>query len=174
MKRLESGRLTLVQLDLASIGAWIERDGDRLEELTSARFVRPVDTPPLLDGDLSRIRDELARGAGAGAPWLFILRQTREPVGVGGTAPAGKGVLLIGYTVWPRHQRRGYATEAVLALCEEGLARPDVERIRATIPIGHAASERVVFAAGFVRVGKDFDPDAGEVGVFELSRRAAT
>jgi RimJ/RimL family protein N-acetyltransferase len=77
---------------------------------------------------------------------------------------------MIGYSVWPRHQKRGYAREAVLALCDDAFARGRVKRIRATIPVGHLASERVVAAAGFVRVGKDFDPDAGEVGVFELSR----
>jgi RimJ/RimL family protein N-acetyltransferase len=170
VNRLETQRLALVHLDLASIEAWIQRDAEALERLTSARFLRPVDTPPLLEGDLPRIRDELARGAADSAPWLFVLRETREPVGVGGTAPAGKGVLLLGYTLWPRHQKRGYAREAVLALCEEGLARPGITRIRATIPVGHVASERVVAAAGFRRVGQDFDPDAGEVGVFELAR----
>ena len=173
MKRLHTSRLTLVQLDLASIEAWIARDGARLEELTSARFAEPVDAPPLFEGDLPRIRDELARGAGESAPWLFVLRETREPVGAGGTAPAGKGVLFLGYSVWSRHQRRGYATEAVGALCAEALARPGIDRVRATIPVGHLVSERVVAAAGFRRVGKDFDPDAGEVGVFELSRPAA-
>ena len=172
MNRLETPRLSLVQLDVSSIEAWIERDGARLEELTSARFARPVDAPPLFEGDLPRIRDQLAKG-GTSAPWLFILRQTREPVGAGGTAPAGKGVLFLGYSVWPRHQRRGYATEAVVALCKEALSRPAVERIRATIPVGHVASERVVAAAGFRKVGKDFDPDAGEVGVFELERGTA-
>lgn len=170
MNRLETERLILVQLDAPAIDAWIARDAVLLEELTGARFPEPVDAPPLFDSDLPRIRDQLTGGRESG-PWLFVLRETREPVGAGGTAPAGKGVLLIGYSIWPRHQKNGYASEATAALCKHGLALPGVKRIRATIPVGHNASERVASSVGFRRVGKDFDPDVGEVGVFELSRR---
>jgi len=169
VNRLFTMRLELVQLDIAAIEAWIARDAQRLEELTGARFPEPVDAPPLFDADLPRIRDSLIGGRLKG-PWLFVLRETREPVGAGGTAPMGDGTLFLGYSVWPRHQRRGYASEAALALCEHGLALPGVKRIRATIPVGHVASERVAGRAGLRRVGKDFDPDAGEVGVFELAR----
>jgi RimJ/RimL family protein N-acetyltransferase len=169
VNRLRSERLDLVQLDAPAIDAWIARDGRRLLELTGARFPEPVDAPPLFDADLPRVRQLLQDGPDSG-PWLFVLRETREPVGAGGTSALGDGTLFLGYSIWPRHQRRGYASEAVQALCEHGLAQPGVKRIRATIPIGHVASERVVERAGFHRVGKDFDPDAGEVGVFELPR----
>jgi len=166
VNRLRTERMDLVQLDAHSIDAWIARDARRLEELTGARFPEPVDAPPLFDADLSRIRDILRDGTGSG-PWLFVLRDTREPVGAGGTQAMGDGTLFLGYSVWPRHQRRGYASEAVQALCAHGLAQPGVTRIRATIPVGHVASERVAQSAGLRRVGKDFDPDVGEVGVFE-------
>ena len=166
VNRLVTLRLELVQLDFAAIDAWVARDGVKLEKLTGARFPEPVDAPPLFDADLPRIRDSLAGGRTAG-PWLFILRDTREPVGAGGTSAMGDGTLFLGYSVWPRHQRRGYASEAVLALCAHGIAQPGVKRIRATIPIGHVASERVSERAGLKRVGKEFDPDVGEVGIFE-------
>jgi [ribosomal protein S5]-alanine N-acetyltransferase len=166
VNRLVTPRLELVQLDFAAIDAWVARDGVKLEKLTGARFPEPVDAPPLFDADLPRIRDSLAGGRTAG-PWLFILRDTREPVGAGGTSAMGDGTLFLGYSVWPRHQRRGYASEAVLALCAHGIAQPGVKRIRATIPIGHVASERVSQRAGLKRVGKEFDPDVGEVGIFE-------
>jgi ribosomal-protein-alanine N-acetyltransferase len=169
VNRLETPRLLLVQLDLAAIEAWLAHDAPALERLTGARFPAPVDAPPLFDSDLPRIREQLASGRESG-PWLFILRETREPVGAGGTATAGKGALFIGYSIWPRHQRNGYATEAVAALCAHGFSQPGVKRIRATIPVGHVASERVAASAGFRRVGQEFDPDAGEVGVFELTR----
>ncbi|HYS10564.1 MAG TPA: GNAT family protein [Myxococcales bacterium] len=169
MNRLRTDRLELVQLDAPCIAAWIARDGQRLEDLTGARFPEPVDAPPLFDADLPRILKTFEEGRDSG-PWLFVLRETAEPVGAGGTAPMGDGTLFIGYSIWPRHQRRGYASEAVQALCEHGLAQPGVTRIRATIPVGHVASERVAQRAGLRRVGKDFDPDAGDVGVFELSR----
>ena len=166
MKRLRTLRLDLVQLDAPSIQAWIARDARLLLELTSARFPEPVDAPPLFDADLPRILETLKDGTGSG-PWLFILGDTREPVGAGGTAAMGDGTLFLGYSIWPRHQRRGYASEAVQALCAHGLSQPGVTRIRATIPLGHVASERVAERAGLRRVGKDFDPDVGDVGVFE-------
>jgi RimJ/RimL family protein N-acetyltransferase len=169
VNRLRTERLDLVQLDHASIVAWIARDATRLEQLTGARFPEPVDAPPLFDTDLARIRDTLADGRTAG-PWLFVFRETREPVGAGGTAAMGDGTVFLGYSVWPRHQGRGYASEAVIALCAHGMAQPGVKRLRATIPLGHRASERVAERAGLKRVGKDFDPDVGPVGIFELSR----
>jgi RimJ/RimL family protein N-acetyltransferase len=171
VNRLTTARLTLVQMDLASIEAWIARDAARLEQLTGARFPEPVDAPPLFDSDLPRIREQLAAG-GDSPPWLFLLHDTGEPVGAGGTAPAGDGALFLGYSIWPRHQKRGYASEAVRALCVHALAQPGVQRIRATIPVGHVASERVAAAAGLERVGTAFDPDVGEVGVFERRRPA--
>ena len=169
MNRLRTERLDLVQLDAPAIDAWIARDARILEELTGARFPVPVDAPPLFDADLPRIRQILMNGGDKG-PWLFVLRETAEPVGAGGTSAMGDGTLFLGYSIWPRHQRRGYASEAVPALCAHGLAQPGVTRIRATIPVGHVASERVAERAGLRRVGKDFDPDAGEVNVFELPR----
>ena len=169
MNRLRTERLDLVQLDHACIAAWIARDAKKLLELTGARFPEPVDAPPLFDVDLPRIRDTLADGRTPG-PWLFVLRETGEPVGAGGTAAMGDGTLFLGYSVWPRHQRRGYASEAAAALCEHGMSQPGVKRVRATIPLGHRASERVAERAGLARVGKDFDPDVGPVGVFERVR----
>jgi RimJ/RimL family protein N-acetyltransferase len=166
---VHTARLTLVQLEVPAIDAWIARDARRLEAITGARFPEPVDAPPLFDADLPRIRQTLLDGEASG-PWLFILRETCEPVGAGGTAAMGDGTLFLGYSVWPRHQRRGYASEAVAALCARGLTQPGVTRIRATIPVGNVASERVAGHAGLQRVGKDFDPDAGEVSVFERFR----
>ena len=169
MNRLRTERLDLVQLDYACIQAWIARDPEKLLELTGARFPQPVDAPPLFDVDLPRILDTLVDGRTAG-PWLFILRESGEPVGAGGTAAMGDGTLFLGYSVWPKHQRRGYASEAVTALCAHGMSQPGIKRMRATIPVGHRASERVAERAGLRPVGKDYDPDVGPVGVFELSR----
>ena len=169
MNRLQTERLDLVQLDGPAIDAWIRRDARKLLQVTGARFPEPVDAPPLFDADLPRIQ-ELLKATPDSGPWLFVLRETAEPVGAGGTSAMGDGTLFLGYSVWPRHQRRGYASEAVRALCAHGLAQPGVTRLRATIPIGHVASERVVERAGFRRVAKDFDPDVGDVGVFELGR----
>src|SRR2546429_2209759 len=159
---MRPARVELVPFDAAAIDAWIRRDARALLEITGARFPEPVDAPPLFDADLPRIREILKDGPDSG-PWLFVLRETAEPVGAGGTSAMGDGTLFLGYSVWPRHQRRGYASEAVIALCAHGMSQPGVKRLRATIPRGHPASERVAERPGVQRVGKDFQPDAGPV-----------
>jgi RimJ/RimL family protein N-acetyltransferase len=169
LTRLRTGRLDLVQLDLASLDAWIARDAQALHDLTGARFVEPVDAPPLFDEDLVRIRAMVAN-QGERAPWLFVLRATGEPVGAGGVGAFSQGTLILGYSIWPRHQRRGYATEAAIALVEHALSLPEVQRVKAMTPIGHVASERVLERAGLVRVGEDLDADVGRVSVYERRR----
>ena len=169
LNRMRTERLELVQLELAAIAAWIARDARMLLELTGARFVDPVDAPPLFEEDLARIRHLVAEDQGDG-PWLFLLRETMEPVGCGGVGAFSQGTLFLGYSIWPRHQRRGYASEAAVALCRSALARPDVQRIRALVPLGHLASERVLAKAGLIRIGEDVDAEVGKVGVYELAR----
>jgi RimJ/RimL family protein N-acetyltransferase len=167
VNRLETARLILIQLDVDALDAWLARDAARLEQLISARFREPVDAPPLFDEDLQRIRDDVAERGGE-PPWLFLLRDTREPVGAGGVSPAGDGVVLLGYTIWPQHQLQGYASEAARALCEHGFSRHRARAIRATIPVGHAASERVAIASGMVRVGDGYEEGVGQLGIWEI------
>ena len=169
LTRLRAERLDLVQLDVVCLDAWIARDAQALYELIGARFAEPVDAPPLFDEDLVRIRAMMANHGERG-PWLFVLRSTGEPVGAGGVGAFSQGTLILGYSIWPRHQRRGYATEAAVALVEHALSLPDVQRVKAMTPIGHVASERVLERAGLVRVGEDVDAEVGRVSVYERRR----
>jgi RimJ/RimL family protein N-acetyltransferase len=169
VNRMQTERLELVQLDLTALDAWIARDAHKLHALIGARFAEPVDAPPLFGEDLPRIRALVAQQRSDG-PWLFVLRETREPVGCGGVGAFSQGTIILGYSIWPRHQRHGYATEAAAALCEHAFTLPAVERIRALVPIGHVASERVIARAGLVRIGEDVDVEAGKVGIYERSR----
>lgn len=169
LNRLQTARLELVQLDLPALDAWISGNAHELRSRTGARFSEPVDAPPLFNEDLRRIRQIVWEGRDPG-PWLFVHRGTEEPVGAGGVGAFSKGTLLLGYAIWPQHQRRGYASEAAAALCDYGLSLPGVLRIRALVPLGHVASERVLTRTGFTAIGEDLDADVGRVGVYERQR----
>jgi RimJ/RimL family protein N-acetyltransferase len=67
--------------------------------------------------------------------------------------PDESGTVEIGYEVAPAKRRRGYATEAALALAEWALAREGVQRVIATPLRDNIASQRVLERAGFSRVG---------------------
>lgn len=57
--------------------------------------------------------------------------------------------LDIGYALAPKYQGKGYATETVKALIEEGFKERGAERISANIFVGNDSSKRVVDKLGF-------------------------
>jgi RimJ/RimL family protein N-acetyltransferase len=61
-------------------------------------------------------------------------------------------LAMIGYTLAPRHQSKGYATEAVAALLD-WLTAHGVHRIAATLDPGNLASARVLERCGFRYTG---------------------
>ena len=65
----------------------------------------------------------------------------------------GPGVLEIGYWVHSAHIGSGYATAAVLAVTEVGLAKPGIDRIEIHHDVDNPASGRVAAKAGFHEVG---------------------
>jgi RimJ/RimL family protein N-acetyltransferase len=73
----------------------------------------------------------------------------------------GPGVLEIGYWVHSEHAGKGYATAAVVALCEVGLCKPGINRVEIHHDVDNPASGRVAAKAGF-----------HEVGPIEVSRKA--
>ena len=83
--------------------------------------------------------------------------QTRLFGDVGFKGPPVDGAVELGYGVLTPFRNRGYASEAVQALAEWALARPDVERVVAVCFETNAASRRVLAKAGFARIGQDGD-----------------
>jgi RimJ/RimL family protein N-acetyltransferase len=171
---LMTERLELRPLTADAVDALIDRDRERLETLTNARFPEPLEPPPLMDDALAFLRDRLRAEpeAASWGPRLIVDRATREAlgsVGLGGK-PDPDGVVLMGYSVYPRSERRGYATEASRALAAWALEQPRVTTVRATIPPWHAPSLRVAEKLAMCQVGTAHDDEVGEVLVFELRR----
>ncbi len=104
--------------------------------------------------------------------WLAYRRDDGEAVGVCGLGgpPDTDGAVTLGYSVYPYLEGRGYATEAAGALVAWAMAQPGVQLVRATVPLGHAASMGVARKLGMTDVGWAVDPEAGEVAVFERAR----
>ena len=94
------------------------------------------------------------------------------PPGVNG--PGYEDALELGYTVFPEHRGRGYATEAAAALIAWARGQ-GVARFVASVAPGNEPSLVIVSRLGFVRTGEQWDDEDGLELVFELdaSRTAA-
>jgi len=78
--------------------------------------------------------------------------------GGGFKGPPEDGEVEIGYAVLPQFQRRGYATEMVVALTAWALAQAGVERVIAEVKAENHPSLRVLAKAGFQLVGEGKEP----------------
>lgn len=94
--------------------------------------------------------------------WYFISTEgSRILIGIGGfsDAPNAAGMVEVGYSVLPRFQRRGYATEALKGLVGWAFGHPQVRKVAAEIHPGYEVSAGVLLKAGFSR--EDEDPATG-------------
>ncbi len=163
-------RLRLTALGAGALDAWIARDADRLEAETGVVFDETTEAPPLLGEDLPRLRDEMLLAPGDLGWWLWLVstRDDRRAVGACGLGgPPHAGVVVLGYSVYPRFEGRGLATEASSALLAWALRSPGVRIVRATVPTWHRASIAVARKLGMHETGHETDPDVGEVAVYE-------
>jgi RimJ/RimL family protein N-acetyltransferase len=168
-------RLDLVWLSPQLVESILDGSRDELD------FDAPDDWPNdrdrrFLAFRLRQMRDEPAR-----APWLVravVLRETRELIGhVGFHGPPGVNALRaddaveVGYTIFPAHRRRGYATEAVAALLDWARTQ-GIHRFVASVGPQNDPSLRIVRGLGFVEVGRHWDDEDGEELEFELTPSA--
>src|SRR5206468_1410352 len=86
----------------------------------------------------------------------------------GSNARKDPEAVEIGYTVFPEHRRKGYATQAVHALVDWTRAQ-GVERIIASVGPENEPSLAIVRRLGFREVGRHWDDEDGEEIEFELS-----
>ena len=169
---LLTDRLELIPMSAAALDALIDSDRPKLEAVTHAHFPDPLCAPPLMADALTSMRKQVhAENEDPRlGPWLAISRTTREAVGSVGLSGSASddGTLLVGYSIYPEFEGRGYATEATKALIAWALSLPRTRAIQATIPPWHIPSLRVAEKLGMRQVGTGHDDEVGEVLVFEF------
>jgi len=161
MIELVTERLRLVAADGSLVRAEIE-DREHFARLLGA--VEPQEwPPPLNDADSMRYylemfeHDPALEGWG---PWYFLLRPDADglshPIGNGGFKgrPDAQGRVEVGYSVLERHQRRGYAPEAVRALVAWAFDHPEVTWVEAHTLPDLRPSIRVLETCGFELIGE--------------------
>ncbi|MFD4703552.1 GNAT family N-acetyltransferase [Gottfriedia sp. NPDC058432] len=71
--------------------------------------------------------------------------------------PDETGIMEISYSIAPRYQGKGYATEMGRAFCEWGMKQKHVTRITAICSIYNHASIRVLEKIGMIKVKEEIE-----------------
>lgn len=164
---IQTPRLLLVPFDLPLLQAAQAGDLARVGTLLDAAIpagwpsegVREYQLPEQL-ARLNRQPDEL--------PWLgrlIVLRQGRALIGginLKG-APDARGRVEIGYEIVEPFRRKGYASEAVEALCAWCFEQPGVTAVYARTQAGNAVSKHMLQRLGFARREVEQHPRLGEM-----------
>jgi RimJ/RimL family protein N-acetyltransferase len=172
---VETERLELVPWTLELIDGFLTRDRAMAESALDVTFPEPFGPPPETGDVLDYFRATVAsdRSAGAFVPRLIVRREDRLAAGsIGINLPDGEGVAMIGYSIYPSLSGQGHASEAAAALVEWGLWLPGVTVIRATIPVGHTASELVAGRAGLTATGEQVEDEADGMTLNVWERRS--
>ncbi len=171
---LETPRLSLRPLTVEVIDSLIEDNSGAFRVLTGAAYPPGSPIPPLMEDALPYIRSWRLEHPDVDAwSWLGIDRARGEAVVFGGLGFAldDRGVATLGYSVYPRDEGRGYASEFADALVDWAFREiTGCVAVEATIPVGHAASIRVAEKCGMGAVGTSSDPEVGEVLVYRIER----
>jgi ribosomal-protein-alanine N-acetyltransferase len=85
--------------------------------------------------------------------WLLFRRDDRTLVGAIGVTPNGHSAS-VGYVIARPFWGQGYATEALVAMCDAALAEPRIFRVWAWCDVANRASARVLEKAGMRREGR--------------------
>ena len=169
---IETERLELVWLSPQLVEAILDGRNDELD------FTVPDDWPDAHDRRFLAFRLRQMGDDEALGRWLvrgIVLPETRELIGhVGFHGPPGINSLKapdaveVGYTIFPEHRRKGYATEAVVGLLDWARAE-GIHRFVASVGPGNEPSLAIVRRLGFVEVGRHWDDEDGEELEFELA-----
>lgn len=166
-------RLELVALDAERISALLTRDRERVARACGFGYA-----DDWRDAEWwLRIRRDCLLADSTFVPWApraLALRATGESVGhlnfhappgpshLGSFAPGG---IELGYEVFPRFRRHGYATEALAAAIVYAQGR-GVPSIALAIGVGNGVSQRIARSLDFAEKGRWQDEKNGEEIVF--------
>lgn len=171
---VRSERLDLPLLDAALLDALIANDYAAIRSLVE--FAIPASFPDEEQREFLRFRSSQLANDPNRYPWsvrAIVLRAERRMLGFvnfhgapGVNDTNTPGALELGWTVFPREQKRGYATETANALMDWARRMHGVRHFISSTTPGNAASLRVHDKLGFARTGEFIE---GEV-IFELRR----
>ena len=171
---VHTARLELTPLDADAIQALLAGDAKRLKQLTGAAFPHPIAPPPYMAESLPVVGAQLRKSPAEAPWWNWLVVKHEDGEAVGSVAFGGKpdpaGAVLIGYAMYPGHEGRGYATEAVKAMVEWAFAQPGVNTVRALAPVWNTPAVHVAEKVGMRPVASDEDDEVGEVLVYEVAR----
>ncbi|HEU4556601.1 MAG TPA: GNAT family N-acetyltransferase [Longimicrobium sp.] len=177
-RTITAPRLTLVAATVEHVRTELEAP-ERLASLLDAEVSAEWPTGEYDRDAMEFFRARLEEGGEAAAGWYgwYALRAgdadgPRALVGAGGYfgPPGEDGIVEIGYSVVPRWQRRGYASEIVDALVARAFELPHVTRVIAHTTPANAASVGVLRRCGFSHGGAGAEP--GSIR-FERARHPA-
>ena len=118
------------------------------------------------DGVRAEIEEMANREPGEPGGWVQFTVEARDGgiVGDVGLSPADgeAGVIKVGYTIDPRFQSRGYATEAVKALVDYAFASLEADVVRAYAGAENTPSIRVMEKVGMRLMERFQGSDGGE------------
>jgi RimJ/RimL family protein N-acetyltransferase len=173
---IRSERLELLWLSPELLGALLA--GRRDEAGRLGGFTIPAAWPDEHDGRFLALRLRQTLEVPSRGPWYvraIVLPDERQMIGhIGFHGPPGVNArrdpdaVELGYTVFPEHRRRGYATEAVRALLAHAQTE-GVTRFIASVAPDNEPSLAIVRRLGFVEVGRHWDEEDGEELEFELA-----
>ncbi len=150
---IQTTRLLLRPLPSAAAGALPD------DRETAARLLGvsvPPEWPQAELLDVLPSQAAVAHGEDRFGVWVIVERESRTVVGdIGFIGPPGdEGTVEIGYGVIPDRRRRGYATEAALALVDWALRQPGVSSVVAGCDNENVPSIRTLERIGFVCSGE--------------------
>ena len=169
---IRTPRLELIAFDPRAIRALI--DGDRVHAEVRLGAVLPDEFPNedelhgFLAVQLQRMEASPDRRA-----WMARLMRSRAGEAIGHCGFHGPPEIIgraeIGYTVFERFRRQGYATEAARALLRWAFRHGEKE-VYASVSPHNAASLAVVRRLGFRQVGTQEDEVDGPELVFAIEK----
>jgi len=160
---IETARMRLVPATVALARAELT---DRAEFAHLLSAAVPGEWPPEMLADALPIFLEWIEAAPHQAGWYVWYAVTRASGEVGPMliasggfkGPPQDGTVEIGYSVLPRFQGQGFASEMVRALIDWAFVQPNVMRIVAETTEGNTPSVRLLNRLGFVRTEPAVEP----------------